>query len=364
MPRSRFVGRTIDSHPKKKSGTSAWRSPSNIALVKYWGKHGRQLPRNPSISMTLSRAFTETMVQYEYQEYPSDSSHLEFYFEGKPNEAFRHRIKTFLDGHIDVMPFLKNVHLSIESRNSFPHSAGIASSASSMSALALCLASIESELLGTEEIDTTKASYISRLASGSACRSVFPEWAVWGQSSFYEGSDDQYAIPVGDYHEIYRDMHDDILIISDHEKSVSSSAGHKLMEDNIYADARFSQARHRMGEIKEHLASGEIMQFGKIVEDEALSLHAMMMCSDPSFILMTPKTLEAIQCIRAYRKENEAPIFFTLDAGPNVHVLYPESIAEETQAFIQNTLGPLCVDGRIIKDQMGQGPTAITEFSL
>ena len=118
-------------------GEVHWRSPSNIALIKYWGKHGRQLPRNPSISFTLNNAFTDTTLQYVAKQGNDQLINLSFNFSGAPNEAFRLKMVKFLESIVDIFPFLRQLDLKIDSYNSFPHSAGIASSASSMSALAL-----------------------------------------------------------------------------------------------------------------------------------------------------------------------------------------------------------------------------------
>lgn len=347
----------------KRRGYVAWRSPSNIALIKYWGKHGRQLPKNPSLSFSLTEAHTDTSISYETREYESDECSLEFYFEGKPNEAFKLRLTGFLNSIIEFFPMLKYMDLHIESSNSFPHSSGIASSASSMSALALCLCSIEQELFESTPEDKflKKASYIARLGSGSACRSVYGGFCIWGD----EGSDqlytDDYAVGFDDVHEVYQSLHDDILIVSAKEKSVSSSVGHQLMETNPYAQVRYENAEAQLLQLKEHLSCGDIMAFGKIVEEEALSLHALMMCSDPSFILMEPNSLKIIEEIRSFRTETGLPIFFTLDAGPNLHVIYPDNIMSEARTFIEERLIPLCEKGQHIYDFIGTGPVELSK---
>ena len=203
---------------------------SNLAIIKYWGKYGRQLPRNPSISITLDAAFTETTIAYQAKTGADEGIALDFAFEGKANEAFRTKLLKFLESITDIFPFLRQLELNIQSYNSFPHSAGIASSASSMSAIALCLCSMEHRLFGSLEEDTAyrqKASFIARLGSGSACRSIYAKMALWGQTGEVEQSSDLYAIPFETQtHEIFKSCHDDILIASRGEKSVSSSAGH------------------------------------------------------------------------------------------------------------------------------------------
>jgi len=255
---------------------------------------------------------------------------------------------------------LAQLEFSIESSNSFPHSAGIASSASSMSALALCLCTVEKEIFGTLNSDSAfyqKASFVARLGSGSACRSVYDTMAVWGETLEVEGSSNLFAVPFGDQlHEVYRDFHDDILIVSKGEKSVSSSAGHGLMEGNIFADNRYKQANARFADLQVALKNGDLEAFGKITENEALTLHALMMTSEPSYILMEPNTLAQIELLRNFRKETKLPVYFSLDAGPNLHLLYPNNIATPVQEFIKTALLPLCEKGEIIEDRAGSGP--------
>lgn len=338
-----------------KTGQVCWKSPSNIALVKYWGKFGRQYPSNPSISLTLSNAHTITNIKYRYHE-NDIGGQVKFKFEGKEKPAFREKIEKFLNSIHDVLPILKHLDLDIESENSFPHSSGIASSASSMSALALCLLSIESKILGLPGVDLRKASVISRLGSGSACRSVYGPIAIWGQANSISTSSNDYAIPyTEDIDPVFNSFHDDILIVSSREKAVSSRAGHALMNNNPYASARFDQAKENLALIIKAMQEGNLETFGKILEGEALTLHALMMASDPPYILMEKNTLEIIRLIQAYRSETNLPLYFTLDAGPNIHLLYPDEIKQELATFEKDLLN-YCDNGLIIRDQVGPGP--------
>ncbi len=342
-----------------KFGKIQWRSPSNIALIKYWGKHGVQLPRNPSISFTLDAAHTETILEYTPKVGNHPGIDLEFYFEGKQNDLFKDKIQKYLESLSETFPFLDQLKLKINSHNSFPHSSGIASSASSMSALALCLCSLEHQLFGTLEEDEAfkqKASFLSRLGSGSACRSVYATLGLWGTTESIPKSSDLYAIP---YHntvaDVFKTFHDDILIVSKGEKAVSSRAGHALMEGNIYADNRYQQARNRLRNLLDAMEAGDLERFGQICENEALTLHALMMTSSPSYILMRPNTLLIIEKIREYRKATGHPLYFSLDAGPNLHLLYPDSYHATIQNFIQTELKPFCENGQIIEDKVGKG---------
>lgn len=342
-------------------GSVAWQSPSNLAITKYWGKYGVQLPRNPSLSFTLSNAHTKTKVDYKPGSDKQTVS-VKFYFEGKRNESFGKRVFLFLNSIIDLTPWLRGLDLTIYSENSFPHSSGIASSASGMSAVALCVCSIGKqfdERLHDEGYFFRLASNLSRLGSGSASRSVYPYMALWGETSLVNDSSDEHAIPYSDIDDIFKSFHDDILIVSRKEKSVSSTAGHALMEGNVYAESRYKQAEQRLGELMAALKTGDVDRFGKIAEDEAMTLHALMMCSDPSYILMEPESIALIKVIRQVRAEKNLPIYFSLDAGPNIHLLYPDSISDQVKQLEMDVFKNYCVDGLIIEDQVGLGPQQI-----
>lgn len=338
-----------------------WRSPSNIALVKYWGKHGNQLPNNSSISFTLSEAYSETKIAYSAKQDDGVIS-LDFIFEGDKNAAFENRIKKFLTAIISHFPFLTACHLQIESSNSFPHSTGIASSASAMSALSLGLCSLEKQILGTLQDDESffkKASIISRLGSGSACRSVYPHLAIWGENAEVQGSSNEFAIPFRDAASIFSTFHDSILIVSSDEKTVSSTAGHELMHTNIFADTRYRQANTNTVKIIEALKNEDMDAFGLIVEEEALTLHALMMTSHPSYVLLQPNSLKLIEVIRNYRNDTKLPLYFTIDAGPNIHLLYPHHIENQIQQLIKSDLSLYCENGKVIEDKVGIGATFI-----
>ena len=180
MTEQDFILKSYDSDLNE--GAVKWTSPSNIALVKYWGKRAHQIPENPSISFTLSNCKTITEVSFTKKE-GSDFS-FDVYFEGEKNEAFEPKIQTFFERIEAYVPFLRDFHFKIDTSNTFPHSSGIASSASGMSALALCLMSIEKQLGVAHNTDffNKKASFLARLGSGSACRSIEGELVVWGQN--------------------------------------------------------------------------------------------------------------------------------------------------------------------------------------
>ena len=353
----------MDSNTKH-NGIIKWQSPSNIALVKYWGKHGNQLPRNPSLSMTLQASLTTTALTFNRKKDPDPEIVLKFSFEGKQNESFEKRIAEYLSKLLPDHPFLAAYNLDIDSSNTFPHSSGIASSAAAFSALALCVVSLK-EIVGNKSGKTEfyrEASRLARLGSGSACRSVYGGYTVWGEVNNVAGYSDDYAVPLrSGIHEVFRSYYDAILIVSGEKKKVGSSAGHSLMERHPFAESRFRQAHEHTARLIKALNSGDLEQYIEIVEQEALTLHALMMSSSPGFILMKKETMEIIEKIREFRKRKNVPVAFTLDAGPNVHLLYPAEYRKETVQFIENELTDLCEEKLWIDDAIGKGPKQITD---
>ncbi len=345
----------------KPSGKVSWQSPSNIALVKYWGKKENQIPANPSVSFTLKNCHTKTTLEFHPEvksKTEGDSFDFEFYFEGVKKDAFKPKIETFFKRILPYCSFLKDYRFIIHSQNSFPHSSGIASSASGMSALALCVMSMEKEHNPgmSEEYFRKKSSFLARLGSGSACRSIEGPLVEWGKSAEIEGSSDLFGIEYPyEIHQDFEDYQDTILIVEKGQKKVSSSLGHNLMNDHPYAKSRFEQAHKNLARLKPVLKNGDLEEFIEIVETEALSLHGMMMSSQPYFLLMKPNTLQIINKIWEYREQTQTPVCFTLDAGANVHVLYPKKCTEGVIKFIEEELVQYCENEHYICDAIGKG---------
>lgn len=336
----------------------SWSAPSNIALVKYWGKkdNGEQIPANPSISFTLNNCKTITSVEVSKKGEAQDFS-FDLLFEGQPKEEFKPKIQKFLERIEKFCPYLKEYHFTIDTKNTFPHSSGIASSASGMAALAMNIMSLEKAINPaiSDDYFYAKASFLARLGSGSACRSVKGEVVAWGENKTIEGSSDLFGVKFDLLHENFKHFQDTILLVDKGEKQVSSTVGHNLMHGHPYASRRFEQAHENISLLVDILKIGNVAEFIKIVESEALTLHAMMMTSMPYFILMKPNTLEIINKIWKFRAETNIPVCFTLDAGANVHVLYTNNVKEQVLQFIQSELVGYCQNGQYICDEIGNG---------
>ena len=356
-------------------GSFTWKAPSNIALVKYWGKRELQEPENPSISFTLSNCFTETTLEFKRRQKPTVVSknkldggfkvtltQREFYFDifldGKRKPEFNKKIGDFMIRIAKLVSFHSDYDLVIKTHNSFPHSSGIASSASGMAALALCIMSMEKALNPSmsDEFFYKKASFLARLGSGSAARSIKGELVVWGKHQEIKDSSDWYGVEFPHIvHENFKNYQDTILLVDKGEKVVSSTVGHNLMHNHPFAQKRFEQANDNLSKLSEILQTGDLKAFVNIVESEALTLHSMMMTSNPYFILMKPNTLEIINKIWAFRASTNSNICFTLDAGANVHVLFPEKEKEIANDFIAKELVQFCQKNEYISDCVGSG---------
>jgi diphosphomevalonate decarboxylase len=347
-------------------GSFQWSAPSNIALVKYWGKKENQVPANPSVSFTLNNCKTITKLDF-IKKGNHNTFSFDLFFEGKPKEDFKPKIQKFFERIEVYCPFLKDYHFTIDTHNTFPHSSGIASSASGMAALAMNIMSLEKTLNPemSEDFFCQKASFLARLGSGSACRSIKGSVVVWGHHTEIAASSDLFGVEFPTkIHENFNNYQDTILLVDKGEKQVSSTVGHDLMHNHPYAQQRFEQAHHNLSHIKTVLETGNLNEFIKIVESEALTLHAMMMTSMPYFILMKPNTLEIVNRLWKFRNETQIPVCFTLDAGANVHVLYPENVRVATLQFIKDELVGYCQNGQYICDEIGKGSQLIIDKKI
>lgn len=327
--------------------------PSNIALIKYWGKYDGQIPANPSISYTLNNCRTNTEMEF----IAGGEFSVQTFLGGKEELKFAEKIEKFFRSIEKYLPWILNGKYIIKTENTFPHSSGIASSASGFGAIAKCLMDLDEKFSAADahELKLKKASFLARLGSGSACRSLYNGLVVWGKTDEVPNSSDLFAVQYAneEVDPVFRQFNDWVLLIHEGEKSVSSTVGHGLMNTNPYAHTRFAEAHANFKTLKTILKEGDIEGFIRLVEHEALTLHAMMMMSEPAFILMKSGTLNVINKIWKFREETGLPLFFTLDAGANVHLLFPMNDAEDDiKIFITRELLPQTQNGGVVKDIM------------
>ena len=327
--------------------------PSNIAIIKYWGKYENQIPANPSISYTLDHCRTNTELEF----FADKSFSVKTFLAGNEEQKFAEKIEKYFRNIEQYLPWILKGQYIIRTENTFPHSSGIASSASGFGAIAQCLMQLDSQFSEQKSKSETlqKASFLARLGSGSACRSLYNGLVVWGKTSEVEGSSDLFAVqyPNNEIHPIFKDFNDWVLLIHEGEKSVSSTVGHGLMKTNPYAERRFQEAHENFNKLKTIFKEGDLEAFIKLTEHEALTLHAMMMMSDPAFILMKTGTVEVINKVWEFRRITGLPLFFTLDAGANVHLLFPNDLeSDKIKDFINQELLQFTQKGGVVKDVM------------
>lgn len=285
-------------------------APPNIAFVKYWGKFGEQKPINPSLSMTLTYAKTQTLMKVS----KSDVFGVDVLFEGERHLGFKKRIESYFQTLIRYYPELSEYHYHIETSNNFAHSTGIASSASGFAALGSCLGYFL-ESLGRENISKSE---LARLGSGSASRSIMGPFMIWGTTTLKGESSDLEAIPMNPG--AMEELGDIIVIINEEPKEISSSMGHSLMESHPYKNARIQNAHRNILKVYKAFRDNDFELLGNVIESEALELHALMMTSATPFWLILPETLSVMNWVKEMRAKGEA-VYFTLDAGANIHLI-------------------------------------------
>jgi diphosphomevalonate decarboxylase len=199
---------------------------------------------------------------------------------------------------------------SVESKNNFPKASGIASSASGFAALTLAVSKAAGLDLSEKDL-----SILARLGSGSACRSVPDGFVEWKMGSTNETS---YAHSL--FKPVYWEIRDLIAIVGENSKKVSSTEGHAIAESSPFYKTRIAGMQNKVAEIKSALKNKDFTKFGEILEAEAINMHTVMMTSVPHLYYWKPETLKVINKVIEFRGEG-IECYFTIDAGPNVHVI-------------------------------------------
>jgi len=293
--------------------TAAAISHPNIAFIKYWGNRDASLriPLNGSISMNLDRLETTTRVTFD-SSLVSDSLQLN----GKPADKQQvQRVSSFLD----LIRSLAGITLfaSVESSNNFPTGAGIASSAAAFSALAVA----GSKAAGFS-LDEKALTRLARRGSGSASRSIpggFVEWLPGTTDS------DSYSVSIAPA--ASWDLVDVIAVVAAGEKKVGSSEGHGLAQTSPLQIARVADAPRRLALCRNAVLEKDFNALASVMELDSDMMHSVMMTSTPPLFYWEPASLRIIKEIPRWRQAG-LPCAYTLDAGPNVHILCASDIVE------------------------------------
>lgn len=326
------------------------RSPSNIAFIKYWGKRdpSSQWPANDSLSMTLSQASTITTARQ------TRLPNHEVYFSGQQLfETENFAKKVFAHLRFLAKEFGFQAKLRIETTNTFPASCGIASSASGFSALTMSALAAWTESknfgdLASRGFAHEKLAYLCRLGSGSACRSVlggFVQWVAGENPSLQHVK----TLHPADHWP----LSDLIVVVSSKKKSTSSSLGHQSAASSPFFAPRIAALPERLALVKDAIAAKNLDALGPWLEVEALEMHALMATSKPAATYLTSDSLHVITWLREARRSEGLPAYFTIDAGPNIHVICETSDSQRVAARISDRFPQF----EILHDKIGNGPS-------
>ncbi len=295
-------------------------APSNIAFIKYWGRIDEisRLPTNSSISMNLSGMHTVTTVEFSIK-YERDDIEID----GQKNDRETERIVD----HLDRIRNLAKIddRARVVSRNNFPSSTGLSSSASGFATL-----TVSASKAAGLELPEKKLSVLARLASGSACRSIpdgFVEWekGIDGKSS--------YAFSL--YPSNWWQIADVVVIVSQNKKDIPTTQGQKLAGTSPFFKTRLDLINEKIKECKNAISERNFLAFGNLIEKEALEMHAVMLTSDPPLIYWQPATLQMMKLVEKWRKEG-LQVYFTVNTGQDIHLICKKDDIERVMVKLKS----------------------------
>ena len=322
---------------------------SNIAFLKYWGKRdaAQQWPANDSLSMTLDQLTTETRARlYEGED------HL-FRFEGRVYTRHTRQFdKAFR--HLDELARLlgEGRPLEIDTINHFPIGAGMASSASGLAALTLAalaawLGATEMTALHAQGFSAERLADLARRGSGSAGRSLFGGYVMWEAGP---SPDQQRVHPIASAD--HWQLRDTVVVLSTEEKSLSSTDAHLQAWSSPLFKPRLAGLPERMQAMQKALRERDFDQLGPLLETEALDMHAVIMTAQPPHQYLTEVALDFLVRLRNARQAGKVQAYFTIDAGPNIHVIHEAKEHERLRRWLEvEAAGHLH-----LHDQVGSGP--------
>ncbi len=298
----------------------------NIAFIKYWGNrdHDLRIPSNGSISMNLAGLETRTTVAFDAA-LPADRLTLNGKVAGDEAVA---RVSTLL-ARVRQLAGIDS-YAQVTSENNFPTGSGIASSASAFAALSLAATTAAGLNLPEDEL-----SRLARTGSGSASRSIPGGFVEW--------------LPGHDHHSSYAHsiatpdhwaLADCVAIVSQRHKSTGSSHGHPLAETSPLQNARLADIESRLDICRQAIMDRDFEAFATVVELDSNIMHAVMISSTPTLMYWEPASLTIMKAVQQWRAEG-LPVCYTLDAGPNVHVLCEQSVQAKIERQLQTLPGVL-----------------------
>ncbi len=302
-------------------------APANIALIKYMGKkdNDKNLPDNASLSYTLNHLLSNVMLEVhpgkqDFWEPLAIPGALPFNLSAPAQQRFLNHLNR-LKAHFNYTG-----GFIVRSSNNFPHSSGLASSASSFAALTKCAALAMSELTQTPLPAIDVQAELSRQGSGSSCRSFFSPWAIWDEHH------------VGEITLPYKELLHQVIVISHAEKEVPSSEAHQRIRSSPHYASRADRANLNLRELLMAMEKNDWAAAYQICWREFQDMHHLFTSCNQSFTYMSPETNEVLQNLQdLWQREGDGPLI-TMDAGPNIHVLYRLDQTDMARQFKQDYL--------------------------
>lgn len=302
-------------------------APSNIALIKYMGKKDTEqnIPINPSLSYTLSNLLSSVNIEEhpgkkDFWEPLDIPGALPFSLSKEGQERYLNhltRIKAIFNHQGAMM---------VRSTNNFPQGAGLASSASSFAALTKCAVKALSDLTHKEIFSTEAMAKLSRLGSGSSCRSFFTPWALW----------DETTVTVPDIP--YTELLHQVIIVNHEEKKVSSREAHRRITTSPNYPTRSARAIQNLKALRHAFQDKDWKSAYHVCWQEFQDIHALFSTCKEPFSYITSETKNLLTRLQdLWQTENDGPLI-TMDAGPNIHVLYRPDQASMAKQFKQKHL--------------------------
>ena len=344
-------------------------APSNIALLKYWGKipNSNQIPTNSSISYTLNgfRSFTKVVVLGRF--FPKDEKNKcpkiqnRMLLKNEHQEIISTEINSKLNNFIDTIlsSFAPEIGLHVESQNFFPTACGIASSASGYSALVGAIADLLQlkKHFSKEELQHWLFEW-SRLGSGSATRSsllslgkpeneLFVAWKLLNEKESYFTKTEPIEV-----HPNWLNLGHCVFVLDEKEKSVSSSEGHKSAQTSPLHAIRVANMPLNFERMCLALKEFDFLTVQNLTEEDAFAMHAVMQTGDPKALYLTQEVSQILSSFIEKRNKNKWKIFWTLDAGPNLHFLYQPQDEPFLMEFFIQIEQQLGIKGKVLKNNL------------
>lgn len=301
-------------------------TPTNIAVIKYWGKRDETLilPVNDSISVTLDPAHlcTTTTVAVS-PSFDQDRMWLNGKEISLAGGRFQSCLKEIRSRACDVEDEEKgikiakkdweNLHLHIASYNNFPTAAGLASSAAGFACLVFALA----KLMNAKE-DQSQLSAIARQGSGSACRSLYGGFVKWIMGKDEDGRD-SLAVQLADENH-WDDLVIIIAVVSSRQKETSSTSGmRETVETSLLLKHRAKEiVPKRIVQMEEAIKNRDFASFAQLTCTDSNQFHAVCLDTSPPIFYMNDTSHRIISVVEKWNRSEGVPqVAYTFDAGPN-----------------------------------------------